>query len=183
MIFSPEALWAGLEWAGVASGLAYVAGAIALRRWCWIAGLVSSALYFVVFARSGLWGQGLLQLLYAGLAVQGYRDWSSSAALDVRRLGHRTAILLVIGLVALATLTVMQASAPRSVDVAIALAALLATWLTVKRYLEAWLSWIAINLCTVALMMSAALYPTALLYGLYAALAGLGLWSWVRVRV
>lgn len=44
-------------------------------RWCWPLWTVSNAASAVYLASRGLWTQGLLQALFVGLCVWGWRAW------------------------------------------------------------------------------------------------------------
>jgi nicotinamide mononucleotide transporter len=193
-----------LEAFAVLAGLSYVLLAIRGHRHCWIAGLFSTLAYGVLCQTAGLWLQGVLQVVYAGLAIVGWwqwrlapatssnrqndakthgaRDLTSPKALVVHRLGGRNtlAALAFTGLLTLVgyELLVASGSAQPWLEAATTAGGLFATWLSTRKLHDNW-SWrIVINIATACLYWQAALRPTAGLYLVYAALAVLGWREW-----
>jgi nicotinamide mononucleotide transporter len=177
-----------LELAAVALGAAYIVLAIGRRRGCWIAGGLSTALYVLVFLQAGLYLQSALQVVYVGLAVYGWRQWTAASGAapppprswPVRR--HAQA-LLAVAVATLATAPLLarfsDAAAPWS-DALGTWSSVAATWMMAQRVAAHWLWWIVIDLGLAVLFASQALVFTAALYAGFAVMAVAGFAAWRR---
>lgn len=174
-----------LEYLAVLTGVGYALLAVRRNRWAWAFGGVSSALLAWLAAGAALPLQSALQTLYVGMAVYGFRHWSTSGGGDppVRRWPwrHHAVASAVIAIVAvtlapqLATLT--GASWPR-LDAAVTVASLLATWMTARTILENWWYWFVVNAASMFLYGVQGLHFVAMLYVLYFIIAVFGLRAW-----
>jgi nicotinamide mononucleotide transporter len=187
-----ESLWASVratsaaEWLAVATGVVYILLIIRRNRWGWVAGGISSLIFAVLFARSSLPMQSLLQASYVAGAVYGWWSWapgSQSQRISAWTLrGH----LLTVAVCLLASLGLARLLAGESafpfVDSLIACAGLFATWLTARVYLENWVYWIAIDAVSIFLCLAQGLIVTACLFALYLVIAAAGLRSWWLIR-
>ncbi|HWJ04910.1 MAG TPA: nicotinamide riboside transporter PnuC [Steroidobacteraceae bacterium] len=177
------------EWVAVVLALAYLLLAIRQNPWCWAFGIASSAMYCVIFARTGLVMQAALQVFFVAMAVYGWRVWkggATAAPAPVRRWPVRWHAL-ALGGVALATLVngriVADPAAGPLVpyaDASIAWGSVLTTWLVARKVLENWLYWIVIDVAAALLYGSQGLHATAVLYLLYAGLAVRGFQAWQK---
>jgi len=201
----PTTWQAWLEAFAVVAGLWYVVLAIRGHRGCWIAGLLSTLAYGVLCQVAGLWLQGVLQVVYAALAMVGWWQWrrapaiasaeqtqdaeinaanfhASPAVLRVHRLGVRNTVaaLAFTGLLTIVgyELLVASGSAQPWLEAATTAGGLMATWLATRKLLDNWNWWVVINVATAWLYWQANLRPTAGLYLAYAVLAVLGWREW-----
>ena len=178
-----------LEW--VAVGLTLLAVYLTTRQviWCWPLGMVSVALYAVVFYQAQLYAEVGLQALYFGLSAYGWWAWRftgrDQGELEVTTLPPRLgAVLLVIGALVGGTLGAWlsrftNASLP-FLDAVLAAFSMVAQWLQARKVLEAWLLWIALDVFYVGMFLYKGLYPTAGLYAAFLYLAALGYSEWRR---
>jgi nicotinamide mononucleotide transporter len=178
---------AATEAIAVALGFAYVVLAILQRRECWIAGGASTALYVVVFDRAGLSMQAALQLLYVALAVYGWWQWRPGGALPAAPrswpLARHVMVLAAVGGVSVINAALAERFALSAAPLADSLgawASVAATWLLARRVIESWLWWIVVDLGLAVLFANSGLYPTAVLYLAFAALAVVGWRTWRR---
>jgi nicotinamide mononucleotide transporter len=182
---------AGLaELLAVAFGLAYIGLAIRQHRACWIAGGISTAIYFAVFLEAGLPLQAALQLVYVALSFYGWLAWrpGGDALVRPRHLPLRwqaQALLAVLLLTAVSTAllgsyTVAEAPLADSFGT---WASIFATWLLARRYLETWFWWMVIDAGLAALFVSQGLAFTAALYVAYSMLAIAGWRAWKTTMV
>ena len=58
--------------------------------------------------------------------------------------------------------------------------AIIATWMLTRKYLEQWHLWVVANIVSVALYIYKGLYPTVILYLVYAGMAVYGLGEWKK---
>lgn len=153
----------------------------------WPTALVNTALYFVIFARAGVYANMGLQVVYFTLSCYGWYAWKFGGAahtpLRVTRATRKQAILF--GLIAAASTVVLgltlsrwtDASSPW-LDSSTTAASLIAQWMLTRKLLENWILWLGINIVSVGMYLSLGLVPTALQYALYFVLAALGFYSW-----
>jgi nicotinamide mononucleotide transporter len=176
------------EWLAVALAIAYLLLAIRQNPWCWAFAIASSALYFVLFARTGLVMQSVLQFFFIGMAVYGWRQWRGSAGRAPSVVGRWSATAHVGAIVAVIAVACVNAwlvagrhaGLVAYTDAATAWGSVLATWLVARKVLENWLYWIVIDVVASALYWSQGLHATTALYLLYAALAVHGYRAWRR---
>lgn len=175
-----------LEWAAVAAGLVYIVLIIRRNRWGWVAGGISSTIFVVVYARSQLPMQALLQASYVAGAIYGWWSWAPQSL--PRRIsvwsirGH----LLVLAACVLVSLGLRPLLADDSafpfMDSLVACGGLFATWLVARVYLENWAYWIVIDAVSIYLCLAQGLLATAGLFLVYLAMASAGLRSWGKIR-
>lgn len=157
-------------------------------HWGWPLAIVSSLMYFLVFWRSRLYGDALLQVFFAVVAGWGWWQWlrgklPDGSALHVERLTRRgwtktlvTAALLwpVTGLF-LFTFTDTDVPWWDAFPTALSL---VGQFLLGRKYIENWLVWIAVNTVSVALFAYKGLWLTVGLYVVFIALSVVGWREW-----
>lgn len=178
-----------LELVAVAITLAAVYLTTRQNIWCWPLGMVSVALYAVVFYQAKLYADMGLQGLYFALAVYGWWAWRhggedrgelrvSLASGRARLLLAAVGVLAGVGLgQALARFT--DASLP-FMDSVLTSFSIVAQWMQTRKLLEAWLIWLAVDVFYVGMFLFKGLYPTAALYALFLYLAVMGFVEWRR---
>ncbi len=185
-LWGSPATW--LEVVACVLALAMVGCNIREIHWGWPLAIVSSLLYFLVFWRSKLYGDALLQIFFAVVAVWGWVQWlrgvrPDGSALKVMRLGRRgllrtalTAALLwpVTGLF-LFTFTDTDVPWWDAFPTALSL---VGQFLLGRKYIENWWVWIAVNVVSVGLFAYKGLWLTVVLYTVFIALSVLGLRAW-----
>ena len=185
-------LWgAPVTWAELlasALGLAMVACNLRVHPAAWPLAIASSLLYALVFAQGRLYGQVLLQGFFVAVSCWGWWQWlrgtdAQGQALQVGRLGGRARIgvaaatLLAWPLLALA----LQAGTDTPVpwlDALPTVASFVGQLLLARKRLENWPVWLGVNVFSVGLFASQGLWPTALLYAVFALLSAVGWRAW-----
>ncbi len=178
-----------LEIAGVATGIVAVWLTTREKVWCWPTGIVSVALFVVVFFRARLYGAMGLQVVYIGIAVYGWYAWMNGGPGDgplrVSKATRRT--LVVAGVAGAVTAAALAAWLARRTDEALPITdaattsfSLVAQWMQTRKFIENWWIWLAVDLVYVAMYLSQRLVWTAGLYAVYVALAVSGLRQWQR---
>ena len=168
--------------------IAYLLLAIAQKRLCWMAALMSSLLFLVLFADAKLYMESGLQVIYAVMAVIGWLKWQSddvNSRLPVtsRSWPFHLVCLLTIAALSLAAGYLLSSNTDAArpyVDSATTVAAIVTTWMVVEKMIENWLYWIAINSVSVWLFMDRGLDMTAALFAVYIVLSFVGYFSWRR---
>lgn len=178
----------GLEvWAFVLS-LGMVWLNVRVNPWGWPLSIMSSLLYGLLFARSQLYGEASLQLVFVAFSVWGWWQWLNgrdqfNQALSVQCLG-RQGLVRGVAMVLLAwpALGLLLDHATDSdvpyMDALPTAASLLGQWLLGRKYLENWPTWLVVNVFSVVLFAYKGLWLTAILYGLFAVLSLVGWRQW-----
>jgi nicotinamide mononucleotide transporter len=165
-------------------------------HWGWLLAIVSSALYGFVFWKSQLFGQAALQLMFIAMAAWGWRQWlqgrsqlqtptdmkanellpvSSLQRHEWLRVGMATLLAWVLCSVILHQLSDSKVLV---LDALITALALLGQYLLGRKKIETWWIWLAVNILTIALMVTQDLWLTAFLYFVFGVLSVVGLNTW-----
>ncbi|MDO9005191.1 MAG: nicotinamide riboside transporter PnuC [Aquabacterium sp.] len=176
-------------WAFMLS-LAMVLFNLRVNPWGWPLAIVSSLLYGVLFARSKLYGEATLQLVFVALSCWGWWQWlwgrdESNASLRPQALGRRgrqwaLAVTLLMWPVLGLLLDHATDSDVPYLDALPTAASLLGQWLLGRKYIENWSTWLVVNLVSMVLFGQKGLWLTVILYGLFAVLSVAGWQQWRR---
>jgi nicotinamide mononucleotide transporter PnuC len=182
-----------LEWFGVLTGLLYISLEIRQRTSMWVIGFVSSFVFVIVFFKSKLYADMVLNAYYVAMSIYGFWLWKRSGdetkitetvgEITYQNLGLwlgvillSLATLLYLG-IAGALLHFTDSPVPYGDAFPTALS-LIATWMLAKKYLEQWLVWIVVNVFSIGLFVYRGLYPTAFLFVVYGVLSVVGYLKW-----
>ena len=157
----------------------------------WPLAIASSLAYALLFLQSRLYGEAGLQILFVALALWGWWQWLRGTAADgrslqVQRLSRKNrvrafaATLTAWPLLALLLLQTTDSDVP-FFDALPTVASITGQLLLGRKYIENWAVWLIVNLISVALFAYKALWLTAILYALFAALSLLGWRAWLRL--
>jgi len=179
------------EAAAVLLALAYLLLAVRRSLWCWPCAFVSTAIYLVLFARSGLYMQTLLQVFYMVMAVYGFREWrrgrDRSGEVAIVSWAPRWHAISIVGILACSVLNgwllvkYSEAQAPY-LDSLVTWGSVLTTWMVARRVIENWLYWIFIDTLAAGLYFSQGLIATGLLFMAYVGIVIHGYFTWRRHR-
>ncbi|MAP03887.1 MAG: nicotinamide mononucleotide transporter [Halieaceae bacterium] len=177
-----------LETTAVGLALAYIALAMRQSRLCWVAAIISAAIYIAIFTEVKLYMEAGLQLVYIAMAMVGWIFWGkddSDEALAVTTRPMQFHLIAISGISIAAACTGFLLShytdAVRPyVDSMTTVAAIVCTWMVTRKILENWLYWIVINCVSVWLFMDRGLDLTSGLFVLYALLSVIGYFTWRR---
>jgi nicotinamide mononucleotide transporter len=174
----------------VLTGIACVALTVRQRILSWPIGIVSSALFLVLFLRAGLYADSALQVLYVALGFYGWWHWLHGGPvggdLPVRSASTRLRLAIAVGaLVATAALgTLLDAATDSTLpypDAATTVLSVTAQLLLTRKLIETWPVWIfGVNVPFVAIYLYKGLALTAALQLVFIALSVLGWVAWRR---
>jgi nicotinamide mononucleotide transporter len=180
------------SWAEV---LGFVAGALCVwmvarqNIWNWPLGILNNALWVLLFATSGLYGDSGLQVVYIALALFGWYQWlhvsGERRARPVRRTTS-TEWAWIAGVGAVGTVGLyfflehLTSSTVPLWDALTTGLSLAATYGQIKKLIESWWLWILADVIYVPLYHHKGLDLTAILYVGFAALCVRGLINWNR---
>jgi nicotinamide mononucleotide transporter len=188
--FDPSALLPLVEPLAVLTGIACVALTVRERISNWPVGILSSALFLVLFLSAGLYADSMLQVVYVVLGFYGWWHWLTGgphgndlhvmAASPRLRLG--LALAAIAGTLALgAFLDGATDSTVPYPDAATTVLSLVATLLLTRKLVDSWPVWIfGVNLPYIALYLYKGLTMTAALQLVYIALSVAGWAAWRR---
>jgi len=172
---------------GAILGLISVWLTIRQNIWCWPTGLLMVALYTVVFFQAKLYADAGLQVVYFVLQIYGWYEWlhggSHRGKLDVKRISLRLGIVLAaIAVMATALMGYLLATKTDAAlpywDSTATVLSLIAQWMLARKIIENWLVWITVDLLSIGIYATKALYLTVALYAAFLALAALGWVEW-----
>ena len=186
-------VWASensIEIGGTVFGLIYVWFSIKQNLLTWPAGIISSLLYCWVFFNARFYAQTGLQVYYVLISVYGWWSWHHSSNIGSTRkyltisftdwsLWVKLILLnfAVAFLIYYITSSYTNDSIPLT-DSFIASLSVIATWMLARKKIEQWLIWIFVDLISAGLYLYRGLYPTVLLFIVYAIMAGIGYFEW-----
>lgn len=188
-------IWAGLagasllDQANLVLGVAGVALMIRRSLWAFPVGLVAVSVQGVLFYRTRIYADALLQVFFFVTLAWGWWHWvkgrGAAVELPVTRLGGRgrvtIAVLATAATVgwALALQRWTDAVIPWR-DAFIAAFSVAAQVLQARKQIETWPLWIGVNLVAIPAYWSASLAYSAFLYLIYLGLAVAGWVAWTR---
>ena len=180
------------ELLGFLTGIACVYLVIYEHVWNFPLGIASNIFFFALFVRAGLYGDAGLQVVYIGLAVQGWYWWLRGGrhrtTLHVSHISRREFLMaIVLAAVAVAALLnvlrVAGGSAP-FLDSLTTVLSLVAQYFLNRKYIENWIVWIIADVLYIYLYLQRGLLLTAILYAIFIAMCVAGLAQWRRsIRV
>jgi nicotinamide mononucleotide transporter len=183
------ALTSAWELVAVILALAYLLLAVRRSLWCWLAALVSSAIYLVLMLQVKLYMQSALQVFYVGMAVYGYFEWrkgrDAAGEVQIARWSARTHWLVIGAVVAISGLNGWLLA--RSTDAAwpyldsfVTWGSVITTVMVARRVIENWLYWIVVDGIAAYVYFRQGLNPTGLLFVVYIGIVIHGYWVWRR---
>jgi nicotinamide mononucleotide transporter len=185
MLGSP-ASWA--ELIGAVLGVSMVICNIKEIHWGWPLAFASSAMYFLVFWGSQLFGDASLQIFFAVMAAWGWWQWLRGVRVDgsvlkIQTLSKASTIKLiaVCAILWLATGLFLLKFTTTDVpwwDAFPTALSIVATFLLGRKYIENWPMWIVVNIVGIALFAYKGLWLTVGLYVVFAIMAGIGWQAW-----
>jgi nicotinamide mononucleotide transporter len=156
--------------------------------WNWPIGIANNLAYLLLFAKSGLYGDAGLQVVYITLGIYGWRIWFRRGAEPPILVGRTPAqVRNRLGLVTLRAILVLRWFLARFTDSTVpgwdsftTALSLAATYGQARKLLESWWIWILADLVYIPLYIYKGLLLTSLLYFVFLLLCFFGLREWKR---
>lgn len=162
-----------------------------VNPWAWPLAIVASALYAVLFAQYGLYGEASLQFVFIAMSLWGWWQWlwgrdERQQALTVRQASARH---LGVGLAAWVVLWLgiglfldhLTDSTVPYWDALPTAGSLVGQWWLARKWVANWPMWLVVNVISVGLFVTKAMWLTALLYAAFAMLSIWGWKAWLRL--
>lgn len=188
-----------IEIFGAVTGIIYVFLEIRQNIWLWPVGIITSAVYIIVFFTSKFYADMSLQGYYLIISCAGWYWWLKGAGhraqgeghneetegLNVTRLRSKTGIILTIVFILLYllmwfVLSRLTDSPVPEWDSFITSLSVIGTWMLARKIYEHWFLWIIVNAVSVIVFVTRGLYPTVILYSFYLVMSFAGLRIWKR---
>jgi len=183
---------------GTISGLIYLYLEVKEIVWLWPVGIVTSAMYVVVFYDSKFYADMALSIYYVVISIYGWYMWlygssesseaEHSAPLHITCMPTHLWKYLFVAFLAMFVLMVWVlksfTDSPVPVGDAFATAlSIVATWMLARKYIEQWWLWVIVNAVSLGLFVWKGLYPTSVLFFFYTTMAVVGYYQWRRKMV
>jgi nicotinamide mononucleotide transporter len=197
-----------IELFGAITGIIYVFLEIRQNIWLWPLGIITSGIYVWVFFTGKLYADMSLQAYYVIISVLGWYWWArgrrgerekgrrgerekgregewDNIGLQVSRLKLKTGFVLFTVFIALFVamwliLSRLTDSPVPGWDAFLTSLSIVATWMLARKIYEHWFLWIIVNIVSVGLYFTRGLYPTVVLYTVYAFMSFIGLKTWKK---
>ncbi len=175
---------------GFALALVMVVCSIRELHWSWPLAIASSILYFFVFRDSLLYAEASLQIVFAVLALWGWRQWLQRSddhmpSVTIHRMSRRgwwfctLALALLWPGLAWLLMRYTDSDVPWWDALPTALS-LIGQALLGRKLLENWLVWLAVNIISVGLFAHKGLWLTCLLYLIFVVMSVMGWRAWQK---
>ncbi len=175
------------EWLIFITAVIYVILAAIENVWCWLFGIISSALLVYLCFTGHLFLESGLNIFYVIIGVYGWYQWlhgsEEKTELSISSFSIQKNIFLIfIGMIIWLPFGYMAHHYSTQVlpylDAFITAFSIIATWMQAKKILENWLYWIILNGLSIALYAYRGFYLIALLSVIYTLLSVTGYLSW-----
>ena len=180
-----------LEITAVIFAILYLILAVKQNILCWIAGIISSVLYFFIMQKAGLYMEAYLQVFYVVIGIYGWSQWSASNASNPifivntwSKYQHMItiSIILVLSLLSGFLMERYTDAALPFLDALVSWGAVVATYMVAKKLLENWIYWFVIDATSIFLFIERGLWLSAILFATYLVIIFFGYQSWNKVR-
>jgi nicotinamide mononucleotide transporter len=179
-----------LQCIGVIFWIIYLLLAVQENIWCWLFGILASAVTVFNFFESKIYSEAFVNVYYIGAAIYGWNYWLKNRknetnqskapvhiwSLKAHFIGYiSTAIFAVI----LGFFLQKYTDSPRPyLDAATASFSFLTTFMEARKVLTTWVNWFIINCFLVYLQINRHLYPYAGLSAFFAIMSIRGFYNW-----
>ena len=179
------------EWLIFIFALAYVVLAAIENVWCWLFGILASALSVYLCYVGNLFLESGLQIFYVFIGIYGWYEWlygnkaSENTVLSIVSWNfYKNGYLVLLGCILWIPFGYSAHRYSTQVlpylDAFITAFSLVATWMTAKKILQNWIFWTIIDASAIVLYASREFYLIALLYFIYTLLAVIGYFQWKK---
>jgi nicotinamide mononucleotide transporter len=178
-----------LEWFAAVTGLASVILTVRRSIHCWPVGIASVAAYLFFFARIRLYADSALQVFFLVTSFVGWWHWArggeghSAAPIRALTFAHRVLTLALVAAATVASGYLLRHHTDATFPFWDSLAAGLsigAQVLLMRKLLESWYLWIAVDVLSLGLYAAKGAWVTFGLYGIFLVLAIAGCIAWRR---
>ena len=181
-----------LEWAAnILTALCiYLAGRNKVLTWP--IGIIATCLFGVLFYKAGLFADSLLQVFFIATGIIGWVGWKNNKIveeipthIDVKKFVLYSVIAIIVAIaygyfLLYRVADTFDAYVP-FVDSLILTLSILGQLLLMRKKIETWMVWIAVNIISVPLYFSRDLYLTSFMYSLFLINAVVSYFYWKKL--
>lgn len=179
-----------LQYTGVIFWIIYLLLAVQENIWCWLFGIMASALTVFNFFESKIYSEAFVNVYYIGAAIYGWNYWLKNRKNDAAQSKAPVQIWSLkahlIGYISTAIFAIFlgfildkYTDSPRPyLDAATASFSFLTTFMEARKVLTTWVNWFIINCFLVYLQINRHLYPYAGLSAFFAIMSVRGFYNW-----
>ncbi|MEX0981737.1 MAG: nicotinamide riboside transporter PnuC [Bacteroidales bacterium] len=179
-----------LELLGVTLSILYLLLSIRQNILLWPVGIVGAMIYMVVFFQSKFYADMGLNGYYFLISIYGWITWSRARVRDKHGMAvahagiTRCILLLTITFFLFLLIGYLLENYTDSPipywDALTTSGSIVATWMLTRKIIEHWIVWVIVDLISLGLYVYRGLYPTAVLFAIYTAMAVIGYIQWNR---
>jgi len=180
-----------LEILAVIFGITYIFLAAKNKISCWLFGIIASLLsvwLFIEYAQ--LYAEGFLYCFYIMAGFYGWYSWKNQVKesnIYQYPLKNHALLIIIGGILSVGfyymVTTIFTDAARPLIDSFTTIFSFIATYLTIKKWLNNWIYWIVIDVVTTYLYVSRELYLYAGLMAIYSVIALYGYLQWKKLNV
>ena len=183
-----------IEIIGVAVGLLYLWLEYRASVHLWPVSVIMPAIYLYVYYNAGIYANFWINIYYLLIAIYGIWQWkyggkATATGKDTKAITHLSlkgwlsalAVYAAAQTAILWGLTAYTASTTAVLDSLTPALSIVGMWLLARKNIEHWWVWCVADIAGCALYIQGGLYPTAVLYALYAVVAVFGYLNWKRL--
>jgi nicotinamide mononucleotide transporter len=180
------------EWLATITGFIYIFYTIRENIRLWLYGIISSALFALVFFKTSIYANSFLYIYYVIIGFYGWYTWSraeKAGDTEPKLAIHKSSAIKLVAYIALSIglalpvyfiLKRFSDSEAPSIDAVLTTGGMVATWMLTQKLIEQWIFWIIIDLIWCGLMFYKGMYPSMLLFIAYTILAFKGYFEWKK---
>ena len=172
---------------GFVTGAASVLLAVRENAWNWPVGIANNVFFLILFWKSKLYADAILQIVYIVISIFGWWNWlhggRGHAELTISRTRGREGIVLALFMVAATALLTFclrrytDSATPLGDGLTTALS-LTAQYMLSRKLLENWWVWMSADVIYIGLYFYKSLYLTGVLYLLFIGMCVAGYDGW-----
>jgi len=180
-----------LEIIGVVTALIYVGLAAKGNRWCFLFGLISSAVYIYLSLVLKFYFDTAINTYYIAMSFYGWFAWgknkNTADFIPLRLKSRHFVLYIVVGFIVTVglafTVSKYSDAALPYFDAFTTIFAIIATYMVVKKWIENWLIWVVVDSVATGMYWYKELYLTALLFFIYTIISIIGYQKWKKQLV
>lgn len=183
-----------LEILGTVVGIIYLILEYRASIYLWIAGIIMPAIYIFVYYDAGLYADFGINVYYLFAAVYGWVVWKwgrkskNTDDLPITSMPLQKYLpLIAVFVIAWLGIAFVLANYTNSdvvwLDSFTTALSIVGMWMLAQKYVEQWMTWIAVDIVSAGLYIYKDLYFTAGLYALYTIIAIFGYIKWKRMMI
>lgn len=176
-----------LEIAAVVTGLAFLVLLILEIRWCWLFGIISSALFVILMYQVKLYSESLLYVFYIFIGFYGWYQWNrkTGRVIAIKTVSWIRLLMIsiaaILGSIGVGLTFEHYTDAERPfADAASSVLSIVASFMEAHKWLAAWIYWIIINGFSIWLYFDRSLNLASVLMLIYFILSVWGYFQWEK---